>query len=816
MDNLKHLFPRNTSTTERYTYAKGGRGKPLTLPPRDRVPHASNLIRDIEDAEEQAKVASANKKSEDRPRGTVLDFESDPGFKLQLGSLEYRSNGIELRNSRTADNVMHAAVFVPQGKIGYFVGKFVAYCNEDNKQTGKPKNQRLVESIGRIQLAALESFWTDIAGFPYERDKPIWWEVWLLDPTTAHDVSAEFRRKAQSAGIEVGPREIRFPERIVLLAHGTVEQIIAIENLFDILAELRLAKTLPGEFLKLSVRDQAEQIKEARSRVQPPPDGAASVCHLDTGVNRAHPLIECALSEEHVLAVDPNWSSADRNGHGTEMAGIALYGCLTTILGGSAQIVLRHRLESVKILPDDGAHDPDLYGEVTSQAVSRAEIAAPERVQRVFCLTVTADGRDEGFPSSWSAALDQICAAHVQGNAHAHLFVVSAGNVPLELRHDYPARNHLEGVEDPAQSWNALTVGAYTEQASIHQFEYDGWLPIAPAGRLSPASRTSLPWEDKAWPLKPDVVMEGGNNAIDPATQRADYVDDLSLLTTRVSPAGALVTTTADTSAAAALVARQAAIVWANYSDLWPESVRGLLVHSARWTDAMRQEFPDSHRQERLRCYGYGVPDLQRALWSLSSAATLVVEESLQPFDKEGSNVKTKDMHLHRLPWPTDVLQDLGDAEVEMRVTLSYFIEPSPGRRGWTRKHGYSSHGLRFEVKRPLENVGDFRKRINKAARDDEEDGVEHGSDDRKWEVGHRLRGKGSVHSDKWIGTAAGLANCGVLAVFPVGGWWKERRHLGRWDHQTRYSLIVTIETQKADVDLYTPIVAQIVIPVAS
>jgi hypothetical protein len=40
--------------------------------------------------------------------------------------------------------------------------------------------------------------------------------------------------------------------------------------------------------------------------------------------------------------------------------------------------------------------------------------------------------------------------------------------------------------------------------------------------------------------------MEGGNSAIDPSTRRADYVDDLSLLTTRVSPTGALLTTTAD------------------------------------------------------------------------------------------------------------------------------------------------------------------------------------------------------------------------------------------------------------------------------
>ena len=52
-----------------------------------------------------------------------------------------------------------------------------------------------------------------------------------------------------------------------------------------------------------------------------------------------------------------------------------------------------------------------------------------------------------------------------------------------------------------------------------------------------------------------------------------------------------------------------------------------------------------------------------------------------------------------------------------MRVTLSFFVEPSPGRRGWTRKHRYQSHGLLFEVKRPTETTADLLKRISDADR---------------------------------------------------------------------------------------------------
>ncbi len=219
----------------------------------------------------------------------------------------------------------------------------------------------------------------------------------------------------------------------------------------------------------------------------------------------------------------------------------------------------------------------------------------------------------------------------------------------MQVAVNYPDHNHTHGVEDPAQSWNAVSVGAFTEKTTIHSGEYRDWKPVANAGQLSPASRTSIVWEDRSWPIKPDIVMEGGNLAIDPTTGNADYLDDLMLLTTRTSPTGALLTTTGDTSSATALAARYAAIIWSRYPNLSPESVRGLLVHSARWTAPMLSEFPPEQRHNRLRVYGYGVPQLDHAIWSARNNATLVIQDSLQPFDQEidaegQKRIKTKDM----------------------------------------------------------------------------------------------------------------------------------------------------------------------------
>ena len=73
-----------------------------------------------------------------------------------------------------------------------------------------------------------------------------------------------------------------------------------------------------------------------------------------------------------------------------------------------------------------------------------------------------------------------------------------------------------------------------------------------------------------------------------------------------------------------------------------------------------------------LRRCGFGVPDIDRALWSVQNSLTMVVQETLHPFKRApAGRVTLRDMHLHSLPWPRDVLESLSDTQVELRVTLS-------------------------------------------------------------------------------------------------------------------------------------------------
>jgi len=97
---------------------------------------------------------------------------------------------------------------------------------------------------------------------------------------------------------------------------------------------------------------------------------------------------------------------------------------------------------------------------------------------------------------------------------------------------------------------------------------------------------------------------------------------------------------------------------------------------------------------------------------------------------------------------------------------------------------------------------------------ENEEINKDAGSGANRWSIGASNRKNGSIHSDYWEGTAADLATCNHIAVFPVIGWWRERHHLGKVENQTRYALIISLETPAQDVELYTTVKNLIEVPV--
>lgn len=674
-------------------------------------------------------------------------------------------------------------------------------------------------------MAAIEAFWTSRHPLP-PLDAVTWWEVWVRVGSEVERARHEDAVIAETdrLGMERRRDRLVLREHTVFLVKTSRRALSAATVLLNFVSELRRPAVATEFFMQQSPGEQRQWSEDLRSRIQLPDDDAPAVCVLDSGTNRGHPLLTDVLAESDHATVHGEWGKDDHypGGHGTPMAGLAIYGDLAPLLEGVGPVPLTHRAESVKILPRVGVNDPEHYGPITQAAMSIAEANAPQRT-RVFALAVTAsdapDFTENGKPSAWSAALDSHISGAMEEDEIKRLVCVSGGNAWIDDAADYSSVNEVTSFGDPAQSWNAITVGAFTERDVVTDENGDlvpGYSCLAPRGGLSPHSATTCLWTSEAsrhWPLKPDIVLEGGNLATD-ATGKLNEFDCLRQLSTNANFQMRLFAPFCATSAATALAARMAAQIQANYPDYWPETVRALVVQSAEWTDAMKRGAVLGKKgdvQHILRRFGHGVPQLARALSCARSRATLICQDSLQPFEKT-STVKTKDMMVYRLPWPKSLLLAHGAVDMRLRVTLSYFIEPNPGSRSVSSKYRYAGCNLRFSTQTPTErSLQNFIARVSNSISLEEKEAYERPDDATDgWVLGDKLRRRGSLHTDTWHGTAAQLAAMEHLIVFPVNGWWRLRTQHGRTNRRIRYSLVVSLEVIGATLDIFTPIEAEV------
>jgi len=830
MANYKHFFIRGKAETEKFKTPRSGSGNPL-IPQRTRLSHSRKLLRQFnqiwraKEAIEEVRTAESIPSS----NGTYIQFTSALNYDLVTKSLENIASGIRLLNiqEEVIDNQkqIKALVFVPHGKEKYFVNKIEKYKTENFRNTENPKNAKLVNSIEDVSAALLEGLWTDNRDLiPLETAK--WCEVWLniMDDNVENQINAFFETLSE---IEITFKRnyILFPERAVVLIKANKAELIELMLRSHLLAEFRAGQETAGFWMNETSIEQEKWVENLINRLAIDEETPLKVCILDSGVNNGHQLLRPILSNSDTLTVNTTWLTNDHHptngGHGTLMAGLVGYGKFEPALTSSNSVSITHKLCSVKILPPPNQTETpiELWGNMTSQGISIAEIQNPDNIL-LFCMAITSKyDTNKGRPSSWSGEVDNL--AFNEGE-NQRLIIISAGNIDIDDVGNYPNSNYISSIQNPAQSWNALTVGAYTEKIFVNDTRFNSYTPIANKDELSPYSTTSYLWEGK-WPVKPDVVFEGGNLLLAPDGTVTGH-NDLDLLSTSKSFNRQPFDIINATSAATALASWFAAKVAYLYPEAWAETIRALIIHSASWKPAMLKQLNvrnnnRSDYKSLMKVFGYGVPDIEKALYSSESAFTYIAQETIQPFsfkrndERVTSDTETKDIHFYNLPWPKDLLLSLGRIPVKLKITLSYFVEPGPGSIGWKDKYRYQSFGLRFDINNLDESLEDFKKRINAEAREVDEI-VRGNSGSSRWALGSNNRSNGSIHSDYWEGTAAELATCNLIGIYPVVGWWRERKHLGKVEDETRYSLIVSLETEAQDVNIYTAVQTMIETPI--
>ena len=818
-ENFKpHLFIKNVHSSQEYTTPPGSAFKSV-LPERVRETQGNYILSSLNEIWANHDQESVQRLEVGLPvkDGEYITFIGKTKQPLELDSLS--SDGAKLLNVKNnSDNTLQAAtIYIPEGKREKLIQKINKYI-KDQTAKGLPKNQKLIDKIETVQRTTVEFIWSSANEY-LPKERAVWCELWLsLDESEINNKLEVLKGICDFFNIQISEGLTIFPERLILNVKLNYNQLVELIFSFGWIAEIRRSEELNDYWLDQTIIEREDWINDAIGNLNYT-NSNNYISILDSGINNAHLLIKNSLLDKDRHTVDINWNVNDsgHKGHGTSMAGIALYGNLKAILENNSPIQINHRLESIKILPPDGQeNDLDKCHFITQNAVNIAIASNPD-YKRIFCMAVTGQNQNDfGKPSTWSAYLDRIIFGEDENDKK--VFVVSAGNVREEEDwKNYPETNLDLSVESPAQAWNVITIGAYTEKI----------LPIentvANKFELSPYSRTSSSWES-FWPIKPEVVFEGGNlKKLDNGS--IDNHEDLDILTTSTNASINAFARFNATSAATAFASNFLAKLRNVYPNAWSETLRALMIHSSSWNQEMINQFNvnlskvgDKHKL--LRIFGYGVPNLKKAIECKSNYLTFISEEIIKPYKLDGT-IKTNEIHYYEFPWPSDILADLGNANVTLRITLSYYIEPNPGDKGYSTKYSYQSCALKFLLISPTEDFDNFKIRTNRINIDhlkkekggNLEEGDYDKNQEKRWFLGSDTVFKGSIHSNYWIGSAAEIASCNKLAIFPLAsGWWKQLKKQNKYDSQLRYSLIVSIETPENTTDIYTPIATQVAV----
>ncbi|WP_312297946.1 S8 family peptidase [Chryseobacterium sp.] len=525
-----------------------------------------------------------------------------------------------------------------------------------------------------------------------------------------------------------------------------------------------------------------------------PGENAAKVCIIDSGIQEDHRLLSLAIDTETSRSyVENDDSKADHvmvSGHGTKVAGAVLY---PYFIPKDGQYQLESIIQNARILDrtnriSDTKFVPSLLEQIVEDYSET----------KIFNLSVAEDSAYFGtHMPALAASIDKLI------HEKDILFVLASGNLyersevegnPGIIDHIinekvYP--NYLDEITskiaNPGVSYFAITVGSI----SMSTYEDEDYKSIASEGFISPFSRTGLGmWGN----IKPDVVEFGGDLAINKNSPQIKIQAELcpELVNSTLHNASAVGKDAYGTSYSAPKVTYIVSKLHAEHPNENAQMYRALVIQSAR----LPRHCFDNPTLNDIRRYGYGVPDLNRALNNTSNRITFI----------QDGKVKPKNADIYKLNIPTELRGEGKNFKILVEVTLTFTAKTRLTRKG---SHSYLSNWLEWQSSKYNESFISFRTRtIEYLQLDDEtvEQGeIEEGLNSIRWCLRenpaysrNEINRNNSTAQKSWaIIEPHQFGEEFSISVIGHVGWDKNL------DNETHYSLCVSFEAVGAELEVY-------------
>ena len=380
-----------------------------------------------------------------------------------------------------------------------------------------------------------------------------------------------------------------------------------------------------------------------------PSDDATAIAILDSGILSNNPLLEKAIGDEIAVSL----LSSDRIqedkpqddvGHGTKVAGVALYGDIKKCIEDkkfhpvvwilSAKVMYRNDMGEAEYNPEE------LLEHQLEKAVRYFVKNYPNcRVVNISfgdCYKKMFSNKRQ-FPLA--TLIDELA------KELDIIFVISVGNfAPGEnsFPDRYPdyliEKNPNVKIIDPASSAYAITVGSISQEfgpSNRRPME----ILFSPAKKDYPSPFTCVGPGYKGM-IKPELVEEGGNiiSAPSDSLKGEDVGSKLIVLNPNWLSGGRLFTVAYGTSFSAPKVAHHLARLFNHFPDFSPNLIKALLIASAeipsdRPLPLNEISLNDSETKllDLLKIYGYGKPNFEVAISSESNRVLLISQNKIKP-----------------------------------------------------------------------------------------------------------------------------------------------------------------------------------------